>query len=705
MTAAQAISYPLGYQASKTWKGHAFSMSVDAVCDTPLFTVRDLTIGKVFQGKSPTKPWTDVCMHLCPRKKTRVSGPLFFGFNDPHIAKLIRALPQEAAVSSSQMSIVLDCTPQRARLARDQSPEVAPAQDIGSTRCESPLALSPRIESRVPDSPRASPMLVSQQPPKPVVARLEEFVDDSSSGSDTEQELRRERHRLLQYLNKIQTTLALITSRKKSAATQPTPAKPTAEPMAVNPESVISPARADVQSSPEPHFVSPQLLESGSPAHSTLSHFNPPVQQPVESQPTLITTPQRPTNTITHVTPQSSTKRRRVGWDWDDSSGAIPPTLPMDVASVQTAPPKPASPPWVNVLRLHGLDSQASNSVMSDMCGTDVASSANATANVLPLESVFLPAPRLQLIAQLLHGSAVQMIKISSTTPMRIAVISKAAVIVWRADRDDQWVIERQLALKENESVASVAWVENTLALFGLFCSRSAQHTYPSLVLVKAEEARVFPMLGMPEQLPRMIYVGQTNTVVLVTDDGRFVSIRFSPQYEQIVEYLEATISGGVQHAVSIPNSSLVLCATSKELLVVDNVGAVQLGRCCITEDSRIESIVVSASGQRCNLVCSTDARTLVGEMTSHDSLEIRCSLKEVTACSSVAVGEAWVAGTSNGKLCIWNLQDGGVCAYLGCNSTTELNGSWVTVDCCSEFVCAGDGLGNVFLYRLYRPI
>jgi hypothetical protein len=51
--------------------------------------------GKVYTGISPTKPWTDVCVDLMGRVgKTRVSGPLMFGFSDPIVVHAIESLPE-----------------------------------------------------------------------------------------------------------------------------------------------------------------------------------------------------------------------------------------------------------------------------------------------------------------------------------------------------------------------------------------------------------------------------------------------------------------------------------------------------------------------------------------------------------------------------------------------------------------------------------
>lgn len=59
--------------------------------DGPIFIVESAD-GKVFQGTSPTQPWTMVCL-ASYSKGTRISGPLFFGFSDPITQKMIESLP------------------------------------------------------------------------------------------------------------------------------------------------------------------------------------------------------------------------------------------------------------------------------------------------------------------------------------------------------------------------------------------------------------------------------------------------------------------------------------------------------------------------------------------------------------------------------------------------------------------------------------
>ena len=59
--------------------------------DGPIFIVESAN-GKIFQGSSPTQPWTMACL-ASYSKGTRISGPLFFGFSDPITQKMIESLP------------------------------------------------------------------------------------------------------------------------------------------------------------------------------------------------------------------------------------------------------------------------------------------------------------------------------------------------------------------------------------------------------------------------------------------------------------------------------------------------------------------------------------------------------------------------------------------------------------------------------------
>ncbi|KAF7732536.1 hypothetical protein EC973_003283 [Apophysomyces ossiformis] len=54
----------------------------------PVFKVQVNSSGTVFQGMTPTAPWTDACKRS-NSQGTRVSGPLFYGFSDLITMKLI----------------------------------------------------------------------------------------------------------------------------------------------------------------------------------------------------------------------------------------------------------------------------------------------------------------------------------------------------------------------------------------------------------------------------------------------------------------------------------------------------------------------------------------------------------------------------------------------------------------------------------------
>jgi hypothetical protein len=55
--------------------------------------------GKLYSGLSPTKPWTDVCIDMTSKVgRTRLSGPLLFGFSDPFVIHAIESLPHFAAI-------------------------------------------------------------------------------------------------------------------------------------------------------------------------------------------------------------------------------------------------------------------------------------------------------------------------------------------------------------------------------------------------------------------------------------------------------------------------------------------------------------------------------------------------------------------------------------------------------------------------------
>lgn len=113
--------YPIGYHAQKHHFGRLWNMEIrerkqqnendsdDDSCDNgPLFVVYEEGKRgvKEYTGKTPTFPWTEVCK-ASYSPGTRISGPLFFGFSDPIVQKLIRDLvatqtTTAAAQNSSQ---------------------------------------------------------------------------------------------------------------------------------------------------------------------------------------------------------------------------------------------------------------------------------------------------------------------------------------------------------------------------------------------------------------------------------------------------------------------------------------------------------------------------------------------------------------------------------------------------------------------------
>ena len=94
--------YPVGYRATRyrALGGRDFSCSVDAGPAGPLFTVTDLVTGKMHTGPSPTRPWT---LHfMSTGTGVRVSGPLFYGFADPHVQAALRAMAECGAAAAEK---------------------------------------------------------------------------------------------------------------------------------------------------------------------------------------------------------------------------------------------------------------------------------------------------------------------------------------------------------------------------------------------------------------------------------------------------------------------------------------------------------------------------------------------------------------------------------------------------------------------------
>ncbi|KAF8967386.1 hypothetical protein BGZ46_000190 [Entomortierella lignicola] len=82
--------YPVGYRAEKHVFRQRYAMHIKEGPDGPIFVVESDN-GTVYEGSSPTLPWTKVCL-ASYSKGTRISGPLFFGFSDPITQKMIEEL-------------------------------------------------------------------------------------------------------------------------------------------------------------------------------------------------------------------------------------------------------------------------------------------------------------------------------------------------------------------------------------------------------------------------------------------------------------------------------------------------------------------------------------------------------------------------------------------------------------------------------------
>lgn len=70
-------AYPVGYRATKVAFGSTYEMRIEAGEQGPVFSVTNMDTGARFEGTSPTKPWTSVC--ISHRTGQRISGPLYFG--------------------------------------------------------------------------------------------------------------------------------------------------------------------------------------------------------------------------------------------------------------------------------------------------------------------------------------------------------------------------------------------------------------------------------------------------------------------------------------------------------------------------------------------------------------------------------------------------------------------------------------------------
>ncbi|KAJ1674771.1 hypothetical protein EV182_002595 [Spiromyces aspiralis] len=99
--------YPVGYKAQKRHFDRLFCMEIEKGEHGPIFIVSTENGNRRWSGDTPTKPWTKVCIALC-NNKTRISGPLFFGFSDPITQRMIERLEgyqtwkQTVAMSESE---------------------------------------------------------------------------------------------------------------------------------------------------------------------------------------------------------------------------------------------------------------------------------------------------------------------------------------------------------------------------------------------------------------------------------------------------------------------------------------------------------------------------------------------------------------------------------------------------------------------------
>ncbi|KAI9026965.1 hypothetical protein DFJ74DRAFT_604176, partial [Hyaloraphidium curvatum] len=92
--------YPIGYMATKFHFGREWTMTIREAPDPDsdehgplIFRVDDVANRLSFEGYSATTPWTAICIHFEARHgKTRISGPLFFGFSDPFLQAIIRTM-------------------------------------------------------------------------------------------------------------------------------------------------------------------------------------------------------------------------------------------------------------------------------------------------------------------------------------------------------------------------------------------------------------------------------------------------------------------------------------------------------------------------------------------------------------------------------------------------------------------------------------
>jgi len=188
----------------------------------PVFRVVDDTSGEFFDGESPTRPWTGVC--LSKRLGTRISGPLFFGFSDPMTQRAIAQLYTLDELAAARAgSTVASLAPSAeecavAEFCRVEGLGEASSIALAHTRCLLPkgervrslkqlqevahadggTALSQFLLSslEVPESVRRWPLWAPVFVPKIIAALLSDdptvpvrvrpgCLDDKAAGSDT----------------------------------------------------------------------------------------------------------------------------------------------------------------------------------------------------------------------------------------------------------------------------------------------------------------------------------------------------------------------------------------------------------------------------------------------------------------------------------------------------------------------------------------
>ncbi|CAB4399263.1 hypothetical protein RhiirA5_471087 [Rhizophagus irregularis] len=101
---------PINYKAMRVEKNRSFIMSIDEDPETgnPRFIVTDQTTNATFVGNTPTKPWTTICISYKGSRTTRISGPLYFGFSDPTLQRLLTKMVQESDINEYYYRFVGD---------------------------------------------------------------------------------------------------------------------------------------------------------------------------------------------------------------------------------------------------------------------------------------------------------------------------------------------------------------------------------------------------------------------------------------------------------------------------------------------------------------------------------------------------------------------------------------------------------------------